>query len=124
MSVNAVFTFLEGETMNTKPLMLVGAVVAAGHLIVEVAAFLIGVNAGWARFDQGGPASLVEQAATLITAVTSFPLVSLAMRVGGGLPVTAQWLVVAANSLLWGAAGAGLYHVTRRSTVRANAHSA
>jgi hypothetical protein len=110
--------------MNTKPLMLVGAVVVAGHLIVEVAVFLTGVNTGWARFDQGGPASLVEQAATLITAVTSFPLVSLAMRVGGGLPVTAQWLVVVSNSLLWGAAGAGLYYVTRRSAVRANAHSA
>ena len=111
-------------TMNMKPLMLVGAVVAAGHLIVEIAAFVIGVNAGWARFDQGGPASLVEQAATLITAVTSFPLVSLATRAGGGLSVAAQWLVVVANSLLWGAAGAGLYYVTRRSAVRTNAHSA
>lgn len=109
--------------MNTKPLILVGAVVAAGHLIVEAAAFLIGGNLGWARFDQGGPASLVEQAANLVTAVASFPLVSLAMRAGGGMPVTAQWLVVAANSLLWGAAGAGLYYVTRRSAVRANAHS-
>lgn len=110
--------------MNMKPLILVGAAVAAAHLIVEATAFLIGFNAGMARFDLGGAASLVEQTATFITAVASFPLVWLAMRAGGGLPVTAQWLVVAANSLLWGAAGAGLYYVTRRSTVRANAHSA
>lgn len=109
--------------MNMKPLILVGAGVAAGHLIVEAAAFVIGVNAGLARFDQGGPASLVEKVATLITAVTSFPLVSLAMRAGGGQPVAAQWLVVVANSLLWGAAAAGLYYGVSRSAMRSKARS-
>lgn len=95
-----------------KTSILVGAMVAAAHLIVEAAACVLSFRAGMARFDHGEPASLVEQTANLITAVASFPLVSLAMRVGGGLPVAAQWLVVAANSLLWGAAAAGLWHAS------------
>jgi hypothetical protein len=40
-------------------------------------------------------------------AVAAFPLASLAMHAGGGLPVPAQWFVVLANSLLWGVVAAG-----------------
>jgi hypothetical protein len=98
--------------------VLVAVAVAAVHFVLQCAAFTIGFDAGMARFDQGGPASLVERAARLILAVASFPLASLAMHGGGGLRVAAQWFVVLANSLLWGMAAAGaawgLGHAQRR----------
>lgn len=90
------------------------AAVAALHFVVQVAALLAAVGRGMARFDQGGEPGIAERLVDGAATLLQFPLVLLARSLPIGGTGQWGWLILLANSALWGVAVIGVWRVAAR----------
>jgi hypothetical protein len=75
---------------------------AAAHFVVALIAFSVAFSSGMHRFDHGGEPTFIEIFSDTAVNVLWFPFLTLARLTGihGGGP--AEWLLLSANSILWG----------------------
>ncbi len=75
---------------------------ATTHAALSLGGFLLAFQKGMARFDAGGPTSMIEQALNIVVFVLHFPLVHLAQGAPRGW-FSGLWgyVPILANSLLW-----------------------
>lgn len=91
-----------------KSLVILAGLLTIAHLALSFITFAVMFGLGMDRFDHGGEPSLAEQAASYVLIVLSFPLTMLAYLSPLRLPVILQFLIVIANSAIWGWLGGEL----------------
>lgn len=99
----------------TKRALWGGMAVAAAHFVAQLAAMMIVIGRGLARFDHGGDPTLVERFLEACATLLQFPLVLLVRSLPVGGSGQWGWLILLANSALWGVAGTVLWRLTSRS---------
>jgi hypothetical protein len=73
------------------------------HFFVLAMSFVVSFSFVMERFDDGGPITIREQIASTLTNVLSFPARLLWQQwASPDIPNIVEWLVVGANSVLWG----------------------
>ena len=78
--------------------------VAAGHFALFVASLFFSFSRGMSRFDTGAAPSALERVSDIAFLVLSYPLLPLLRAIRFDVPGVGGWLVIAANSLIWGLA--------------------
>ena len=75
---------------------------AASHFVAGLFAFGVTFSRTMHRFDHGGEATLIDTLSDAVVNILWFPFLPLARvtGIGGGGP--AEWLLLGANSILWG----------------------
>lgn len=91
-----------------------GVAVAAGHFVAHVAALTIVIGRGLARFDHGGDPTLAERLFEACATLLQFPLVLLVRSLPVGGSGQWGWLILLANSVLWGVAATAVWRLMAR----------
>lgn len=83
---------------------LIVFVLAIVHFVLSFSFFLLSFGGGMSRFDAAGETSIGERIIDALAYVLLFPLVQLAVRIGGGwLNGFFGYVPFILNSLLWAA---------------------
>ncbi|MBU6275094.1 MAG: hypothetical protein KGQ61_00490 [Planctomycetes bacterium] len=91
-----------------------GVVVAAAHFVAQVATMMFGIGRGLARFDHGGDPTLAERLFEACAMLLQFPLVLLVRSLPVGGSGQWGWMILLANSALWGVAATAVWRLMAR----------
>ncbi len=92
----------------------IAAILSALHLLLAIGSFVLGWSIGVKRWDSG-PGGMLESTANAIAEVLLQPGARL---LAIGMPGELEWAILLANSVLWGAVGAGLVLAMRKVGAR------
>ena len=93
-----------------KPLPTIASM-SALHFVLSFGAFWHSLGSGLGRFDSGAAPSVFDRTCDLALDVLWFPLLRVAHVLGIEGSGVAEWLLMVANSVLWGAVLYGLFAV-------------
>ena len=96
-----------------KPLPTISSI-SALHFVLSLGAFWHSLGSGLGRFNNGAAPSLCDKTCDLAVDVLWFPFLRVAHILGVEGPGVAEWLLMLANSVLWGAALYALFAVFAR----------
>jgi len=93
-----------------KKIWLIAGAVTAAHGVAYVGCIMVALGEAMARFDHGGPATMVERLAFVGATVLGYPIANFVVKFGGppGLRGDVAYADILANSLTWGIAAAGI----------------
>jgi hypothetical protein len=102
IGVSSIFSVV-CRPLSTRPLAIALAV-ACCHFALQVLALMSSISSTMARFDSGAAPTPTERAVDLLAWIVNLPLVTLATRLPIGPTGAFGWLILLANSAVWGLA--------------------
>jgi hypothetical protein len=96
-----------------KPLPTISSI-SALHFVLSFGAFWHSLGSGLGRIDSGAAPSLIDRTCDLVVDVLWFPFLQVANVLGVERPCAAEWLLMVASSVLWGAVLYGVFVVFAR----------